>query len=139
MQKGQVGAMWKSVLSTWHLNWPNILKLLREWERKKYQVRPLRTFIELLQAIIIEKVESKIQGEFVKWTFPEIGVFKCPAPCWEHQSRAEYYWYLSRDRCNQELAPIVILFSVQGSSLYAVFYRDITKFLSTLNGTANGN
>lgn len=57
MQKGQVGAMWKPVLSTWHLNWTNIPKLLREQKREKHQVRPLRTFIEVLQAITIEKVE----------------------------------------------------------------------------------
>lgn len=53
------------------------------------------------------------------------------------QSRA--LLLLTRDRCNQELVAIFILFSVQCNSLYAVFYRHITKFLSMFNGTANGN
>ena len=61
MQKGQVETMWKSVLSTWHLEWTNILNLLSKQEREKYQVRPLKAFSERLQGIPIEKLESNIQ------------------------------------------------------------------------------
>lgn len=61
MQKGQVETMWKSVLSTWHLDWTNILNLLSKRESEKYQVRPLKAFSERSQAIPIEKLESNIQ------------------------------------------------------------------------------
>lgn len=83
MQKGQVGAMWKSILSTEILTELNIYP-----EGSQGSGKAFKDFYWALASHSNRESTKIIQGEFVKWTFPEIGVFKCPAACWGHQSRA---------------------------------------------------
>lgn len=67
MQKGQVGAMWKSILSTEILTELNIYP-----EGSQGSGKAFKDFYWALASHSNRESTKIIQGEFVKWTFPEI-------------------------------------------------------------------
>lgn len=76
MQKDHIEKTWKSILLTWHLDWTTILNLLSNWEKEKYQIRPLKTFSKSYKPY--KWSTGQYSAELVGWTFPKMGVFKGP-------------------------------------------------------------